>query len=50
MLLKLLWCVCPTFIKQFDEVQGMFQYHPHSFKDVTPQYTLRLRTHLQTWN
>lgn len=37
-----------TFIKQFDKVQGMFQYDPHSFKDVTPQNTLRLRTHFQT--
>lgn len=28
----------------------MFQYYPHSFKDVTPQNTLRLRTHFQTCN
>lgn len=46
--LKPLWHAGLTFIKQFDEVQGMFQYDPHSFKDVTPQNTLRLRTHFQT--
>lgn len=46
--LKLLWHAGLTFIKQFDEVQGMFQYDPHSFEDVTPQNTLRLRTHFQT--
>lgn len=40
--------VCLTFIEQFDEVQGVFQYNPHGFKDVTPQDALRLRTHLQT--
>lgn len=47
---KLLRYACLTLIKQLDEVQGMFQYHPHSFKDVAPQNALRLRTHFQTCN
>lgn len=39
-----------TFIKEFNEVQGVFQYYPHGFKDVTPQNPLWLWTHLQTCN
>lgn len=47
---KLQWYVRFTFIKELDEVQGMFQDHPHGFKDVAPQHPLRLRSNFQSWN
>lgn len=47
---QLLWLASLTFIEQVDEIQGVFQYDPHSFKNVAPQNTLRLRTHFQTCN
>lgn len=47
---KLQWYARFTFIEELDEVQGMFQDHPHGFKDVAPQHTLRLGANFQSWN
>ena len=35
-----------TFVEELNEVQGMFQYHPHRLKDVAPQNPLRLWANL----